>query len=103
MNENHAEFESMSSGVRSEIMRMLSDISVNNQNDGLKSLQDPQVEDVILGLVTPDEIFNNPFQVAENIRRELVRQAEETGRRVLEWNLKGSCHFKLKSYMFKNC
>ena len=95
MNENlpggseecNAEFESMSSGVRSEIMRMMSDISVNNQSNGLESSQDPQVEEVILGLITPDETYNNPFQVAENIRRELVRQAEESGRRALEWNL----------------
>ena len=40
-----------------------------------------------MGLVTNEEEFNNPFQVADSIRNEMIRQAEETGRRALDWDL----------------
>ena len=42
----------------------------------LNSSQDPDMVDVKMGLITQDEKFNNPFQVVENIKREMVRQAE---------------------------
>ena len=38
-------------------------------------------------MVGRNEEFNNPFQVADSIRLEMIRQAEETGRRALDWRL----------------
>ena len=51
---------------------MLANLGENELN----SSQDPDMVDVIMGLITKDEEFNNPFQVVENIKREMVRQAE---------------------------
>ena len=45
------------------------------------------LEDFILGLVAGEERFNNPFQVSDNIRREMIRQAEVSGSRALDWRL----------------
>ena len=61
---------------------MLSDI--NNQNDE-HGMKDPVLEDVLLVLVTRNEEFNKPFQVANSIRSEKMRQAKATGRRAMEW------------------
>ena len=40
-----------------------------------------------MGLITQDEEFNNPFQVVENIKREMVRHAEVSGVRAMDWSL----------------
>ena len=53
----------------------------------MNTSEDPVAKDVIMGLITSGERVNHPFQVIENIRREMIRQAEEAGRRVLEWRL----------------
>ena len=65
------EFDSLSSVTRGELSRMLLELNV----PGLNSSEDPNMEDVILDWVTRDVNFNNPFQVEESIRQEIVRQA----------------------------
>ena len=62
---------------------MLANLGENELN----SSQDPDMVDVIMGLITQDEEFNNPFQVVENIKREMVRQAEVSGGRAMDWSL----------------
>ena len=79
------EFESLSSYTRDEINKMVSD--VNEHELIMNSSQDPNIEDVILGLVSQEREFNNPFQVSEEIRQEMIRQAEVAGGRALEWGL----------------
>ena len=53
----------------------------------MHSSQDPVTEDVILGMITGEDEFNNPFQVTDNIREGMIRQAEQAGRRALDWEL----------------
>ena len=60
---------------------------VNLGENELNSSQDPDMVDVIMGLITQDEELNNPFRVVENIKREMVRQAEVLGGRAMDWSL----------------
>ena len=63
------------------------DLLVQDSSHGMGSSQDPIMEDFLLGMVPREQGFNNPFQVAEGLRNEMVRQAEQSGRRAIEWNL----------------
>ena len=74
------EFDSLSSSVNEQLRRMLANLGENELN----SSQDPDMVDVIMGLITQDEEFNNPFQVVENIKREMVRQAEVSGGKAMD-------------------
>ena len=49
---------------------MLSDLNVNDSAP-MHSSQDSIIENVIVGLIPEENNFNNPFQVADNIRGEM--------------------------------
>ena len=80
------EFESLNSSLNEELRRILSDLN-ESSIPPMNSSQDPVTEDVILGLITNEEEFNNPFHVADSIRNRMIRQAEESGRRALDRDL----------------
>ena len=83
---NIPEFESMSSGVTNEVQRILSDL-VREPDDMMNSSQDPVTEEVIMSFLAGSGPFNNPFQVTENIRLEMIRQAKAAGTRAMAWSM----------------
>ena len=69
------------------------DIHVDNEYDvdlieeqWLKG-SEPSLEDVLIGLTDEVKQFSNQLQLSESVRLNLIRQAEMTGHRGLEWTL----------------
>ena len=81
------EFELTSSSVRSELRAILGELNEGDESPGWNS-EDPDVTDFILGLVGDStDQFSNPFQLTENIRKEIIQRAEQAGSRALMWNM----------------
>ena len=79
----HPEFENLSSGEADELRR-LSDV---DNGRAMNSSDDLLMEEVIMSLIRKDESFNNPFQVADRIRREMIFRTEQARGRAVSWIL----------------
>ena len=80
------EFESLDSSVLSELHVILNDLNSPQVSPDWDS-SDPDVTRLLLGLMgETGEKISNPFDLAENVRRELVARAERAGTRALSWD-----------------
>ena len=85
--ENFPEFDTTSSSIRSKLRAILEDLN-QSQDSPVWESSDPDVTKFLIGLINDQrDKFSNPFQLADNIKRELVRKAEDTGARALSWDL----------------
>ena len=85
------DFDTTTSSILSELRAVLEDVNQTgeDQNQSLMGdSSDPNITSFLLSLVGgSEEKFSNPFQLSENIKRELVMMAEHTGARALAWDL----------------
>ena len=77
-------FISMTSSIFEEMEGILSELSSSEAEWPDRS--DPDLEGVLLDLAGTERIAT-PFQLADRVKRELVRRAEASGARALEWSL----------------
>ena len=86
-----AQFESFSSSLNEQILKVLESWDSSPEKDE-ESLQrgessDPSMEGFIISMAAPAKMYQNPFQLSDNIRTELVRRSERTADRALSWSL----------------
>ena len=89
--ENHEwkmpEFESLDFSTLNELQIILDEMSSEPESQGWDG-SDPDITGLLVGLVGEEGArFSNPFELAENVKRELISRAENAGSRALLWNL----------------
>ena len=82
------EFESLSSSVLSDLQVILNDLN-NPADSPTWDSSDPDMTCFLLGLIgdNDERKFSSTFEIAENVRRELVARAERAGTRALSWDI----------------
>ena len=82
------EFESLSSSVLSDLQVILNDMN-NPADSPTWDSSDPDMTCFLLGLIgdNDERKFSSTFEIAENVRRELVARAESAGTRALSWDI----------------
>ena len=91
-NDTNLSFDSLSPGFNDHLRKFLEKYdcpatSPNGTETQWGSSSDPSIEGAILGLVDPDSSYNNPFQLTDEIRKEVVRRTASSGERALDWSL----------------
>ena len=91
-NDTNLSFDSLSPGFNDHLRKFLEKhdcpaTSPNGTETQWGSSSDPSIEGAILGLVDPESSYNNPFQLTDEIRREVVRRTASSGERALDWSL----------------
>ena len=87
------DFESISSSLADQIVSMLNAVTQDNEseNEGASSgwgdSSDPSMDGFIIGLTGDETYYQNPFQLTDEIRKEVVRRSEGTGVRAINWSL----------------
>ena len=81
------QFDTLTSSIEEELRAILSDIDSNSDPEW-PDLSDPDLESAIIDLIGPlKEKISTPFQLTDKIKRELIRRAEQTGGRALDWSM----------------
>ena len=78
------EFDSISSSLNEKIMCMLDKVRPSTDSSWSSV---PGVEEVIIDLVDQEKVYQNPFQLTEDIRRELASRVDNAAERALNWSL----------------
>jgi len=91
-NDTNLSFDSLSPGFNDHLRKFLEKYdcpatSPNGTETQWGSSSDPSIEGAILGLVDPESSYNNPFQLTDEIRREVVRRTASSGERALDRSL----------------
>ena len=85
-------FDSLSPGFNDHLRKFLEKYdcpatSPNGTETQWGSSSDSSIEGAIVGLVDPESSYNNPFQLTDEITREVVRRTASSGERALDWSL----------------
>ena len=83
----------MNSSLRENLLSFLETFdrkSSNNTSEESASWNDssiPSLEDFIIGLADKDKSYQNPFQLTDDVKNEIMRQTEATGSRAMNWSM----------------
>ena len=82
------EFDIWSSGTEERVLSIIerAEAELNEDLDWAEESV-PSFEGEILGLVSDRQIFNNPFDLTDEVRRKMMLRGEQAAARAQEWNL----------------
>ena len=91
-------FSSINSSFREDLVSFLETFDYNgsagsrsntsNENRQWDESSIPSIEDFLIGLTDNEKLYQNPFQLTDDVMREVSRRTEEAGSRAMNWSLR---------------
>ena len=86
--EEPLDFDIWSSGTEERVLSILERVEgdVSEQDEWTED-SCPTFESIVLGLVSDKETFSNPFELTNEVKRQMMLSGEQAAASAREWNL----------------